>query len=251
MPDLQLWSALNELKTNAYRWVDLTHLLSSETPHWYGFSAMRTNTLFDFSDAPMKTIEYTLPGQYGTHADVPGHFVPGGRLMHEIDVQEMVYPLCVIDATAACAENPDYALSLCAIQAWEAQYGKIPAGAFVAFRSDWHKRTGDAFENRDSYGDAHYPGWDLATLKWLVQERNIGAIGHESPDTDPAARQSETGFAAEIYILSQNRIQVELLCHLDEVPPSGALIVCAFPKLLGGTGFPARCFAICPQSAGA
>ena len=27
------------------------------------------------------------------------------------------------------------------IKAWEAEYGQIPAGAFVAFRSDWHKKA--------------------------------------------------------------------------------------------------------------
>ena len=26
------------------------------------------------------------------------------------------------------------------LKAWEAEYGQIPAGSFVAFRSDWHKK---------------------------------------------------------------------------------------------------------------
>jgi kynurenine formamidase len=34
--------------------------------------------------------------------------------------------------------------------------------------------------------------------------------------------------------------------NLDQVPAVGSLIVCAFPKLKDGVGFPARCFAICP-----
>ena len=34
--------------------------------------------------------------------------------------------------------------------------------------------------------------------------------------------------------------------NLDQVPPVGSLIVCAFPKLKDGVGFSARCFAICP-----
>ena len=29
-----LWNTLSELKSGKYRWVDLTHELSPETPHW-------------------------------------------------------------------------------------------------------------------------------------------------------------------------------------------------------------------------
>ena len=38
----------------------------------------------------------------------------------------------------------------------------------------------------------------------------------------------------------------DLLQNLDQVPPVGSIIVCAFPKLKDGVGFSARCFAICP-----
>ena len=34
--------------------------------------------------------------------------------------------------------------------------------------------------------------------------------------------------------------------NLDQCPAVGAMIVCGFPKLKDGVGFPARCFAICP-----
>ena len=71
-------------------------------------------------------------------------------------------------------------------------------------------------------------------------------MGHETPDSDPASRQARIGLAAEDYILKPATIQIELLCNLDKVPPVGAVIFCTFPKLKGGTGFPARCFAICP-----
>lgn len=63
------------------------------------------------------------------------------------------------------------------LKAWEAQYGRIPEGAFVAFRSDWYKKPN--LDNPDENGVPHYPGWDKAAIQWLVEERNIGAIGHE------------------------------------------------------------------------
>ncbi|MDL2257773.1 cyclase family protein [Eubacteriales bacterium OttesenSCG-928-K08] len=244
--DLSLWDVLANWKTNC-NWVDLSHTLSPKTPHWHGFNALSEKILFDFDNAPFKTFEYTTPGQYGTHVDVPSHFDPEGRPMDQIDIKEMVYPLCVIDKSDACALNADYALTIDDVREWENTHGKIPEGALVAFRSDWYKRDSVAFENRDKDGNAHYPGWEPETIKWLVEERNIGSIGHEPPDTDPAALQHVSGFAGEEYILKQDRVQFELLKNLDLVPATGAIAFCMFPKLEGGTGFSMRCMAICPK----
>jgi kynurenine formamidase len=46
--------------------------------------------------------------------------------------------------------------------------------------------------------------------------------------------------------LSTNHYQIELLTNLDKVPESGAIVVVSFPKPKGGSGFPARVFAILP-----
>ena len=38
MANLNLWDLVNELKGPGYKWVNLTHELSAETPHWFGFA---------------------------------------------------------------------------------------------------------------------------------------------------------------------------------------------------------------------
>jgi kynurenine formamidase len=38
-----------------------------------------------------------------------------------------------------------------------------------------------------------------------------------------------------------------MLTNLDQVPPTGAIIVASWPKPLAGSGFPARCVAIAPR----
>ena len=37
MPALDLWNLASQLKSTDYRWVNLTHTLSCDTPHWFGF----------------------------------------------------------------------------------------------------------------------------------------------------------------------------------------------------------------------
>ena len=145
--------------------------------------------------------------------------------------------------------NSDYALSLDDIHDYEKIYGKIPKGAFVAMRSDWGKRwpSQEKFQNMDEYGEQHYPGWSLEAVKYLIEKRDVTAIGHETFDTDPPFCKEQRYFQAECYVLKQDRYQIEMLTNLDKIPERGAIIFCIFVKQTNGTGFPVRCFAICPN----
>ncbi len=80
----------------------------------------------------------------------------------------------------------------------------------------------------------------------LYEERKITASGHETTDTDPGIATTKDDYSLETYILSTNNYQIELLMNLDQVPESGAVVVVSFPKPKGGSGFPARVFAILP-----
>ena len=255
MANLKLWDFVKEVKGTGYKWVDLTHELSPETPHWNGFKPLAGKLLFDYREgtpddmmAPMRCIQYSVASQYGTHVDVPLHFWGDGRDMSKITVKELVYPLVVVDKSKECAENAEFTMTVADLEKWESENGRIPEGAFVAFRSDWYKKSN--LDNPDENGNPHYPGWSVDAIKWLVEERNIGAIGHEPADTDPSyvtTREDAYPYPGEQYILETDRIQIEVMRNLDQVPAVGAMIVCAFPKLKDGTGFPARCFAICPE----
>ena len=115
-------------------------------------------------------------------------------------------------------------------------------------RADWSKRWPDAEElaNKDEQGVAHYPGWSLPAVKYLYEERKITASGHETTDTDPGLATTKDDYSLEAYILGTNHYQIELLTNLDQVPEVGAIVVVSFPKTKGGSGFPARVFAILP-----
>ena len=223
MSNLALWEQLKAAKSEKYKWVDLTHELSPRTPHWYGFSPLKCDLLFDYVEgtpddkmAPMRCYQISVASQYGTHVDAPRHFWGNGRPMNEITVKELVYPLVVIDKSAECAADPDFVLKIEDIEKWEAEYGKIPEGAFVAFRSDWYKK--ENLDNPDENGQPHYPGWDKATIQWL-----------ELPDED------EPPFdIPEVQARKVDKVE------------AGIAEKKAFPKLKDGVGFPARCFAICP-----
>ncbi|MDR2071589.1 MAG: cyclase family protein [Treponema sp.] len=243
-----LWRELARLQSD-YRWVDLSFEVSPETPHWHGFDPLAVKPLYTFENTGgvFLAYQYTLSGQYGTHTDFPGHFDPSGRLQDDYGPLEFAYPLVVINKSEAVAANPDYVLTKQDILDFEKIYGQIPEGAFVAFRSGWSKRRAEEYENKDAAGNSHYPGWDIEALKFLIDVRNIAAVGHETPDTDSAVTGAAVGFIGEDYVLDHGKLNVELLKNLDQTPPVGAVVVDAFPRIKGGTGFTSRVFAIAPK----
>lgn len=247
MKKLKLWEQLKEYKENCV-WVDLTHELSPETPHWVGWPKLQIEEKMNLDNSIFAASAYTTVGQYGTHVDAPNHMVKGGRSLEEITLEEMVMPMCVIDREEACLKNPDYALVVDDILQWEKEYGKIPKGAFVVFQSGWSKRKPEEMDNLDEEGNRHFPGWSLEAVKFLVQEREVASIGHETSDTDTPVSSGLTNYEVEHYILSQDRIQLEMLCNVDKCPPVGAVAFCTFPKVKNATGYPARVFALCLKS---
>ena len=235
--------------------VDLTHAFAPGIPHWPGFPDEKRETIYGYEkgqgtkgDGFLAEV-YTHVGQWGTHVDPPAHFHKGLRTVDQIDLKEMILPLVVIDVHTEVAKNPDYTLTVERVKKWESDHGPIPAGAFVALRTDWAKRWPDAaaMDNKAADGVAHYPGWGLDALKLLYGERKITASGHETTDTDPGIATSKDDYALETYILGTNHYQIELLTNLDQVPEAGAIVVVSFPKPQGGSGFPARVFAILPD----
>lgn len=236
------------------KFVDLTHSFEPGIPRWPGFPDEKRERIYWYDKGGGSMGEgffsetFCHVGQWGTHVDPPAHFIRGLRTVDQIPLQEMVLPGVVIDVHSEVAANPDYTLSLERVKKWESAHGVIPASAFVAMRTDWSKRWPDskAMENKDDTGVAHYPGWTMETLKYLYEERKITASGHETTDTDPGVAASKGDYSLETYILSTNHYQIELLTNLDQVPETGALVVVSFPKPKGGSGFPARVFAICP-----
>lgn len=229
------------------RFVDLTHAFHEGQPKFPDFPDGTQEFHFDYTlGHGFQVHRYTHVGQWGTHVDPPVHFIKGARTLDELPVSEMLLPLVVVDISARAAVDSDAVPVLADVVAWEARHGRIPSGSFVALRTGWSKRwpDGAAMANKDAEGRSHCPGWSLDVLKLLLEERGVTAVGHETTDTDPGLATSAGDFALETYVLAQDRWQIELMANLSDVPEAGALIVASWPKPRGGSGFPARVFAI-------
>ena len=124
---------------------------------------------------------FKFPGQFGTHIDFPGHFVQNAPLSEAYGTDQMAFPLCVIDITDKVAKDPHYAATSADIQEYEAKYGPIPDGAFVALRTDWSRHWPDmnALSGIAEDGSENFPGWSLDALRYIYETRNAAANGHD------------------------------------------------------------------------
>lgn len=230
----------------ACRWVDLTHAFGPGIPHYAGFPDEERVELFSHERDGFLAHSYRHIGQWGTHMDPPAHFAAGGRTQDEVPVTDMILPLVVLDVRAQADADHDFVAGPEVVETFESAHGRILTGSFVALHTGWGQRWPDdaAMQNRDADGVPHYPGWDPKTLRLLVDERGVTAIGHDTTDTDRGIAVADGSLPAEAYVLRADRWQIELLANLDQVPVAGALIVATWPKPLRGSGFPARAFAI-------
>src|SRR3954463_6049887 len=149
------------------RFVDLTHAFGPGIPKWQGFPDEKRETAYWYEKgrgslgSGFFSEIFTHVGQWGTHVDPPAHFVEGLRTVDQIELKEMILPLVVIDVHVEVAKDSDYTLTVERIKKWETEHGRLPAGSFVAMRTDWSKKWPDAgaMENKDAAGVSHYPGW--------------------------------------------------------------------------------------------
>ncbi len=246
----KLWEALKNSKN--YKLVDLSHSVNNDSPYWAGIpdgSLELSKTCFDWGNPMLDCLIQTFkfPGQFGTHIDFPGHFDKEGVLSDAFEIKDTIFPLCVIDITDKVAEDPEYAVTVDDIKEYEAKYGEIPEGAFVALRTDWYKKWPDmdAVSGLDEEGGEHFPGWSMEPLKYIYEVRKAAASGHETLDTDASKEAAKAeDLACERYILKSGKLQVEMMKNLDKVAPAGAVILVAYPNIEGATGLPARIYAL-------
>ena len=231
---------------HASRLVDLTHSFSSDTPVWSGFGQAIITPAKDPKTGKPYTIEkdefranyFSMVGQYGTHIDPPAHFKADGATIDTIPLNQMILPLVVFDITGFLQKDPNHALSVNDILAWEKIHGRVPAGSFAALRTDMSK---DWDTNPARFKRSPFPAWSLAAVRFLIEQRGVVAIGHESLDTDITPKMD-----SESWLLQHGHYQIEAMAHLDQVPATGAVLIAMWPKVKNGEGFPVRVMAVVP-----
>lgn len=252
---------VEELRNGRIQVIDLTQPLSPDTavidlPPIFAPSPGLTIDLiaqYDNNGPAWYWNTLHLGEHTGTHFDAPIHWITGKELANNstdtIPVRQFVGPACVIDVSQEVAQYPDFLLTREHVLAWEGEHGKIQPGSWLLMRSDWSKRKErDAFLNVAEDG-AHSPGPHPDCVRFLAQERDVLGFGTECVGTDAgAAGGFDPPFPCHNIMHGAGKLGLASLAHLDQLPPTGAVVIAAPLKIVNGSGSPVRVLALVPAA---
>ncbi|PHS05992.1 MAG: cyclase [Kordia sp.] len=232
--------------------IDLSHSFSDETIYWVTAKEFSLDTVFQgetdkgyyYSANNFSTAEHG-----GTHIDAPIHFSKKGQTVDEIPLDNLIGDAIKIDVSKKALNNPDYQISINDFTNWEktAQI-QIPDGSIVLLQTGFSKYYPDKVKylGTDKRGEEaikllHFPGLSAEAAEWLVKNRNIHAIGIDTPSIDYGQSQY---FKSHVTLLSQNIPVFENLTNLEKLPEKEFKIIALPMKIKGGSGAPLRIVAI-------
>jgi kynurenine formamidase len=252
-----LESLVGELASGRIRIVDLTQTLSPDVPPIVLPPEM--GQAWPFRLEQISRYDERGPAWYwnnfscgehtGTHFDAPIHWVSGRDLPYNatdtVPLDRLVAPACVIDCSREAAADADFLLTVDFVQAWEKIHGRIAPRCWLLMRTDWSKRNGAvAYQNFDEEGQ-HTPGPDAAVVRFLIDERDIVGFGTECIGTDAGqAAHLKPPYPCHSYMHGSGRYGLQCLANLDQLPPTGAVLLCPPLKIRNGSGSPLRVLAL-------
>ena len=230
--------------------IDLTYPFDNQTIYWPTEKGFQLHPVF-YGKTPggyfYSAYKFCAPEHGGTHVDAPRHFSKKGLTVDRIPAEAMRGEALVINVASQVELNRDYAVRIEDIKQFERQYRNIHAGDIVLFYTGWGKYWGNKkrYLGSDKFGDTkhlHFPGISKEAAHYLVTKK-LKAIGLDTPSLDPGR---SLGFWAHRVILGANIYGIENVANLQAVPPIGAVLIVAPMKIEGGSGAPARVYALFP-----
>lgn len=236
------------------KWIDLSHEFSSETIYWPTAKTFELEEVF---------AGYTEQGFYytannfsaaehgGTHIDAPVHFAESRQSVDEIPLENLIAPAVVIDLSEKVAADRDYQVRVEDFLKWEAKNGNLSDGVIVLLRTgqgklwrDAEKYLGTGNRGGGAIAELHFPGLHPDAARWLVEKRNIKAIGLDTPSIDFG---QSTIFESHRILFDKNIPAFENVVNLDKLPATGSLVIALPMKIKGGSGAPLRIVAFIPE----
>jgi Predicted metal-dependent hydrolase len=238
----------------AGQWLDLTHAFSAETIYWPTAEPFRLETVFagmtkkGFYYAANK---FSAAEHGGTHIDAPIHFAAGGQTVDQLPLTQLIGPAVVIDVSQKALSNRDYQVSIPDFIAWEEKHSRIPDNAIVLLHTGYGRFWPDRVQymGTDQRGEAavaelHFPGLHPEAARWLTEQRQISAIGLDTPSIDYG---QSTLFESHQILFSKNIPAFENVAHIDRLPATSAMVFALPMKIKGGSGGPLRIVAWVPE----
>jgi kynurenine formamidase len=236
------------------KWIDLSHPFDSNTIYWptdnQGFRMDTVAYGITDQDYFYSAFSFCSAEHGGTHLDAPVHFAEGQKSVDGLGLDQLIGKAVVIDVSEKALADRDYLVTTEDFLAWESSNGQLPEGYIVVlytgygrFWPDWEDYLGTAELGPEAIPNLHFPGLSPEAATWLTSQRNIKAIGLDTPSIDYG---QSTAFEAHRILFAHNIPAFENLTNLDQLPSRGIWVIALPMKIGGGSGAPLRAVAWIP-----
>lgn len=233
--------------------IDLSHPFDATTVYWPTAEPFKLEKDFEgMTDQGYyySAYRYSSAEHGGTHIDAPVHFAKGRHSVDEIPLNQLIGSAIVVDVTRQVANNRDYQVTKNDLTDWERMNRRILPGTIVLLRTgfgkfypDRKKYLGTEQRGEKAVADLHFPGLHPDAARWLTRNRNIKAIGLDTPSIDYG---QSTLFESHRILFEKNIPVFENVAHLEQLPLKGFSVVALPMKIKGGSAGPLRMVAIVP-----
>jgi kynurenine formamidase len=198
-------------------------------------------------------LKFVKEGEHtGTHWASPCHFHAGARCADDLPASSLILPAVVVDVRDQVRQNVHYRLKVADLEAWQAQFGPMPAEAAVIARTGCDRFWGVRERGRNYFNcgsgrpGVHQPGFSRAAVTWLIERGILGERGALGTDTFGPDPSTDLQFRESSLVLRRSRIDLENLTNLDALPPVGAWVAVGGPRNRNGSGSPGTVFGLIP-----
>ncbi|MGI9246682.1 MAG: cyclase family protein, partial [Steroidobacteraceae bacterium] len=176
-------------------WIDLTHSFDESTLYWPNNARGFEHVTDTAGDTPggyyYSSYSLCTPEHGGTHLDAPVHFARDRQTVDAIPLANLTGEAVVVDVSVRALADRDYRVGIADLTAWEASHGRIPDRAIVllrtgygAFYPDRARYFGTERRGVEAVAELHFPGLDPAAAQWLLDARDVKAVGLDTPSLD-------------------------------------------------------------------
>jgi kynurenine formamidase len=250
-----LTELVSALSDGSVQVVDLTAPLANETPILelppeFGQTArfeLEEISRYDDRGPAWYWNNFRTGEHTGTHFDAPNHWVTGKDRadIGSVPVRAFVAPTVVLDVADRVAEDPNFLIEVEHVRAFEEEHGPLPEGGWLLCRTGWSARTTQQDMINNTETGPTSPGLSADCARWVAEESVLQGIGVETVGTDAGAAHSfDPAFPCHSFLMGNDKYGLAQLQNLDQLPPTGAVILASPLKIVGGSGSPVRVLAL-------
>lgn len=234
--------------------VDLTYAFEQSTIYWP--TAAGFDLEVDFKGTADGGYHYEANSlctaeHGGTHLDAPIHFSANKRHTDEIPLRQLIGPSVLLDVSRSVEKDRNYQVAVADFVDWEARNGQLPSGVIVLVRTgfgkywpDRNQYLGTSQRGAEGVARLSFPGLHPDAARWLVNERDINAIGLDTASIDYGQSKD---FLSHQILFAENIPAFENLANLKALPETGFSVLALPMKISGGSGGPLRIVALVPE----